>query len=78
MTSLVTRSLALLLAALASACAVDSGTASSAEPSPTREYRTGSNIPVREPRSTTAEEKARAAAPADPARPAEPAVKPTN
>jgi len=61
MTSLVTRSLALVLAALASACAVDSGTAPSNEPSPTREYRTGSNIPVKEPKTTTDEERTQAA-----------------
>ena len=78
MTSLATTSLALVVAALATGCAVDSQTASGNSPTSTREYRTGSNIPVREPRSTTSEEKARAAAPADASRPADPAVKPTN
>ena len=77
MTSLATTSLALVVAALATGCAVDSQTASGNAPTSTREYRTGSNIPVREPRSTTSEEKARAA-PADTVRPADPAVKPTN
>jgi len=78
MTSLATTSLALVVAALATGCAVDSQTAPSNQPTSTREYRTGSNIPVREPRSTTSEEKARAPTPADAARPADPAVKPTN
>jgi hypothetical protein len=61
MTSLATTSLALVVAALATGCAVDSQTAPSNQPTSTREYRTGSNIPVREPRSTTSEEKAAAA-----------------
>jgi len=78
MTSLATTALALVVTALASGCAVDSQGAPANQPAPTREYRTGSNIPVREPRSTTAEEKARAATPADASRPADPAVKPTN
>ena len=42
----------------------------SSEPKAPREYRTGSNIPVREPRSTSDEAKPRAAAPADAQRPA--------
>ena len=78
MTSLATTSLALVVAALVAGCAVDSQTAPGNEATSTREYRTGSNIPVREPRSTTSEEKARAAAAADASRPADPAVKPTN
>ena len=78
MTSLATTSLALVVAALAAGCAADSQTASSNEPTSTREYRTGSNIPVREPRSTTSEEKARAATAANASRPADPAGKPAN
>ena len=78
MTSFATASLAVVVAALAAGCAVDSQTAPGNEPTSTPEYRTGSNISVRERRSTTSEEKARAAAPADASRPAEPAVKPTN
>ena len=78
MTSLATTSLALIVAALATGCAVDSQTAPGNEPASTREYRTGSNIPVREPRSTSSEDKARASAPADAARPTDPAVKPKN
>ena len=77
MTSLATTSLALVVAALATACAADSPTAPGNEPASTPEYRTGSNISVRERRPTTSEEKARAAAPADTSRPADPA-KPTN
>ena len=78
MTSLATTSLALVVAALAAGCAVDSQTAAGNAPVSTREYRTGSNLPVREPRSTTSEEKVRAAAAADASRPADPAAKPTN
>jgi hypothetical protein len=78
MTSLAATSLALVVAALATGCAVDSQTAPSKESMSMPEYRTGSNISVRERRSTTSEEKARAAAPADASRPADPAVKPTN
>ena len=58
MTSLATTSLALVVAALAAGCAVDSQTASGSEPASTPEYRTGSNIPVRERRPTTSDEKA--------------------
>ena len=76
MTSFATTSLALLVAALATGCAADSQTASGNEPASTPEYRTGSNIAVRERRSTTSEEKAKAATPADASRPAEPAAKP--
>ena len=76
--SLATTSLALLVAALATGCAADSGTAPGNEPASTPEYRTGSNIPVRERRPTTSEEKAKAAAPADSSRPADPAAKTTN
>jgi hypothetical protein len=78
MTSIATASLALVVAALAAGCATDSQTPSSNEPQAPREYRTGSNIPVREPRSTSSEDKARASAPADAPRPTDPAVKPTN
>lgn len=78
MTSIATASLTLVLAALAAGCAADSQTAPSSEPRATLEYRTGSNIPVREPRSTTSEEKARATTPADTARPAGQPATPTN
>ena len=78
MTSLATTSLALVVAALAAGCAVDSQTASGSEPAATPEYRTGSNIPVRERRPTTSDEKAKAAAPANAARPADPSTKTTN
>ena len=78
MTSLVTTSLALVVAALASGCAVESQTASGSEPASPPEYRTGSNIPVRERRPTTSEEKAKAAAPANASRPPDPAAKTTN
>ena len=78
MTSPATTALALIVAALAAGCAVDSQTAPGNEAASTREYRTGSNIPVREPRSTTSAEKARAATPADASHAADPAVKATN
>ena len=78
MTSFATTSLTLVVAALAAGCAVDSQTTTSDQPRAPLEYRTGSNIPVREPRSTTSADKARAATPADAPRPADPAVKPTN
>ena len=78
MTSLATTSLALVVAALAAGCAADSQTAASHEPPSTPEYRTGSNISVRERRATTGEAKARATTPADASRPADPAGKPTN
>jgi len=84
MTSLATISLALALAlalvvaALGAGCAADLQSAPSNEPRAQVEYRTGSNIPVREPRSTTSAEKARETTPADASRPADPAVKPTN
>ena len=78
MTSIATVSLTLVVAALAAGCAADSQTASGSEPRATQEYRTGSNIPVREPRSTSSEEKARATTPADAPRPAEQPAKPTN
>lgn len=76
-TSIITVSLALVAAALAAGCAADSQTTSS-EPKAPREYRTGSNIPVREPRSTSEEEKSRPAAPAEQPRRADPAGKTTN
>lgn len=74
----IAASLGLMVAALAAGCAADSSPASSNEPRGTLEYRTGSNIPVREPRSTTSQEKNRATTPADASRPADPAVQPTN
>jgi len=78
MTSIVTASLALAVAALAAGCAADFQTASGNEPMAPREYRTGSNIAVREPRATSPEEKARAATPADAAVPAAAPAKPTH
>jgi hypothetical protein len=78
MTTTATATVTLVIAALGAGCATDSQTAPSNEPRATPEYRTGSNIPVREPRSTNNTEKARSATPADAARPADPAVKPTN
>ena len=78
MTSLATLSLALTVAALAGGCAVDAQTAPGNEPAATPEYRTGSNIPVRERRPASADEKARAAAPAKAPAAADPAVKPAN
>lgn len=71
--SLATASLALVVAALAAGCAAESQAVSN-EPAAPREYRTGSNIPVHEPRSTTDEDKARASASSRPA----PAAKTTN
>jgi hypothetical protein len=60
MITVSTRSLALVLATLAAACAaVDDK--SPVEPRAPREYRTGSNIPVRESRPATEEERARTA-----------------
>jgi hypothetical protein len=54
------RSLALVVATLAAACAaVDDKTP--VEPRAPREYRTGSNIPVRQSRPATEEERARTA-----------------
>ena len=79
MTSLATVSLALIVAALAGGCAVDAQTAPGNEPAATPEYRTGSNIPVRERRPASADEKAarRHARPRRRAA-ADPAVKPAN
>ena len=73
MTSIATASLALVVAALAAGCATDSTTATSNEVKAPAEYRTGSNIPVREPRSTSSDEKARAATPAGATAPVKPA-----
>ena len=59
------------LAALAAGCATDpSSSAAPAEPSTTREYRTGSNIPVREPKTSNEHDKTRAETPkgAEPAK----------
>ena len=80
MTSIATVSLTLVVAALAAGCAAESQTATATgnEPRATHEYRTGSNIAVREPRPATSEEKARATTPADASRPAEQPAKPTN
>ena len=78
MTSTATSSLALVVAALATACAADATTGPGNETRAPAEYRTGSNIPVREPRATPPAEKARTATPADASRPADPAVKPAN
>jgi hypothetical protein len=59
MISASTRSLAVLVAALAVGCAaVDDKIA--VEPKAQREYRTGSNIPVHDPKPVTEEERARA------------------
>ena len=69
MTSLATTSLALVVAALAAGCAVDPRPRPAASRQATPEYRTGSNIPVRERRPTTSDEKAKAAAPAERAAP---------
>jgi hypothetical protein len=77
-TATATATVALVIAALSAGCATDSQTAPSNELRATPEYRTGSNIPVREPRSTNNTEKKRSATPGDAARPADPAAKPTN
>lgn len=66
--SIVSGSLALVVAALAAGCATDSpssaGTRGS-EPAASREYRTGSNIPVREPKTPSEHDKSRAGTPAE-------------
>ena len=69
---------AVVAAVLATACAAVDDKAPVAEPKAPPEYRTGSNIPVRERRPTTSEERAKAAAPANASRPADPAAKTTN
>ncbi len=73
--SIATVSLALVAAALAAGCAADPQSAASGrdEPKASPEYRTGSNIPVREPRHTSDEQKARTATPAEAPRGTEPA-----
>ena len=78
MPSTATVSLALVVAALSAACAADSSTATGTEAKAPPEYRTGSNILVRERRPTTSDEKAKVAAPADATRPADPAAKTSN
>ena len=78
MTSRITVSLALVVAALAAGCAADSPMTNSSEPKAPLEYRTGSNIPVREHRPPSEEAKSRAAAPVDAQQPADPAGKTTN
>jgi hypothetical protein len=55
------RFVAVIAAVLATACAAVDDQARVAEPKAPREYRTGSNIPVKEPRVTTDEERAQAA-----------------
>jgi hypothetical protein len=61
MTCVSVRFVALIAAVLAVACAAVDDKASAAEPKAQREYRTGSNIPVKDPRPTTDDERARAA-----------------
>jgi hypothetical protein len=72
--SFVSASLALVVAALAAGCATDSQPAASStnEAKPAPEYRTGSNIPVREPRTESEQDKARAGTSADKPRGTEP------
>ena len=53
--------LALLVAALGVGCAATDDKLTSTEPRPAREYRTGSNIPIRDPQPATEEDRARAA-----------------
>jgi hypothetical protein len=66
MTLRAAASFALSLAALAAGCAADPQSPSAANaPTAEREYRTGSNIPVREPRRSADEERARAATEAE-------------
>jgi hypothetical protein len=66
MTFRSTASFALVFAVLAAGCAADPQSSSAANaPKAEREYRTGSNIPVREPRKSADEERARAAADAE-------------
>jgi hypothetical protein len=61
MISAPARFLALFVAGLVVACAaVDDNNKGPAEPVSQREYRTGSNIPVRDQKPTTEEERARA------------------
>lgn len=55
------RFVAVVAAVLATACAAVDGTAPVTESKAPREYRTGSNIPVKEPKATTEEDRARAA-----------------
>jgi hypothetical protein len=55
------RFVAVIAAVLATACAAVDDKAPVEEPKPPREYRTGSNIPVKEPKATTEEDRARAA-----------------
>jgi hypothetical protein len=66
MTLRATVSFALVFAVLAAGCAADLQSPAAANaPKAEREYRTGSNIPVREPRKSADEERARAAAEAE-------------
>ena len=61
MTAIAPASLLLVIAALASGCASDPQ-ASAKEPKEQPEYRTGSNLPVRNTRPTTEAERERAKA----------------
>ncbi|HEV7575310.1 MAG TPA: hypothetical protein VGO85_04665 [Caldimonas sp.] len=63
MTAIAPLALVLVIAALGAGCAADpQGATATSEAKAPREYRTGSNIPVREPKTTSDDEKARAAA----------------
>ena len=55
------RFVAVVAAVLATACAAVDEKDQVAEPKAPREYRTGSNIPVKEPKVTTEDDRARAA-----------------
>jgi len=61
MTLVSFRLVAVVAAVLASACAAVDDKAPVTEPKAPREYRTGSNIPVKEPKTTTDEERTQAA-----------------
>jgi type IV pilus biogenesis protein CpaD/CtpE len=61
MSPVFVRFVAVIAAILSSACAAVDDKAPVTESKPPREYRTGSNIPVKEPKATTDEEQARAA-----------------
>ena len=61
MTLVSFRLVAVVAAVLATACAEVDDKAPVTEPKAPREYRTGSNIPVKEPKTTTDEERTQAA-----------------
>jgi len=61
MTLVSFRLVAVVAAVLATACAAVDDKAPVTEPKAPREYRTGSNIPVKEPKTTTDEERTQAA-----------------